>query len=129
MGGDFRCVDFRVSIFAVYPDILAECADKVEAIVTCWQTGVFTSSPVLRAASHQEQMRARRVPRSWIRMTELDSAGLTRAQRGTGRRPPVCVDRYPMGFGRRPRGRVQALAQASTLGVGSGSADADSESR
>ena len=59
----------------------------------------------------------------WIQRAE------TRAQRGTSRRPPVCVDRYPMGFGRRPRGRVQAPAHASTLDVGPGSVDADSESR
>ena len=36
---------------------LVECADTVEAIVTCWQTGAFASSPVRRAAFHQERMR------------------------------------------------------------------------
>ena len=48
----------------------------------------------------------------WIRWAQ------THALRGIGRRPPVCVDRYPMGFGRRPPGRVRAPAHALTPGDG-----------
>ena len=99
----------------------------MKAIVILWQTGVFAPSPVGSGGLHLYQMRTRRVStfveqdERWI---QWDGA---HAQRGTGRRPPVCVDRYPMGFGRRPRGRVQAPAQRRPLAMALGPWTQDSD--
>ena len=100
----------------------------MKAIVIYWQPGVFTSSPVdsggLSPGPDADSASSTFVEQD----EEVDLLGWNPCAEG-GRRLRVCLDRYPMGFGRRPLGRVQAPAHASTLDVGPESGDADSESR